>query len=140
MLINLKTSAGLAEQHARIELQERLPVFILSPCVLECQYKVTAQADYYLVNLKVNAVLTLICQRCLHDFSYDYTNQLELAVCDSEQKAEKLMTLHECIVASHNQVNLVELLTDELHLYVPKYHPQRSDCDEEVSCFIRQNE
>ncbi len=141
MLINLKISAAMAQlQQAKLTLQDRLPTHINPPCMLNCQFKVTAMASDYLISLQVNADLSITCQRCLQEFLYHYSNQTELAVSRSEERAEKLMDHYEGIVAPNGEVNLAELLTDELHLYTPKYHPQLSDCDEEISRFIGQNE
>lgn len=139
MLLNLKDSASKAEQHAKITVYERLPVFIKAPCVLNFRYKLSSLPDYYLLHLAVSASLSIVCQRCLQAFTYDYVNRTAIAICDSEQKAEKIMDDYECIVNRDKQVNLAELLVDELHLYAPQYHSSPENCDKEISHFIRQN-
>lgn len=137
MIINLKTNAAKAEQQeANIELRERLPAHVLSPCMIHCQFDVEAFNHYYVITLDVNSTLSVICQRCLKEFAYHYVNQTTLAICDSDEMAEKLMEQYECIVSNNNQVDLKELLTDELHLYVPESHPEITDCDNEIDRFI----
>jgi uncharacterized protein len=137
MLINLKVCAAKArQQNTTVELKERLPAHIVLPCQVACQFVVKSFYRYYLITLKADSILTLICQRCLKEFTYHYRNQTELAVCDSDKMAEQLMDQYECIVSPNELVDLNELLTDELHLYGPEFHPQVSDCNNEVSRFI----
>ncbi|KTD36261.1 metal-binding protein [Legionella nautarum] len=137
MLINLKTySAKEGLQQVKIELDERLPARVASPCVVNCQFDVKALTDYYLLTLRSEAIITISCQRCLDEFSHHYVNQTELAVCHSEQMAEKMLGQYESIVSEHNEVDLVELLTDELHLYAPEFHPSTKECDNQASKFI----
>ncbi|CDZ79263.1 hypothetical protein BN59_03581 [Legionella massiliensis] len=118
-----------------VELSERLPVYVSSPCSVNCQYKVKAFKDYYLITLQIDSFLPLTCQRCLGEFTHHYKNQTELAICDSEETAERMMSEHECLVATY-QVDLQELLTDDLHLYAPAFHSNMSDCDHEIDKFI----
>ncbi len=130
MLINLKTCAAhRAPQIEKIELNTRLPSHIVPPCLVNCQFDVKAYADYYLMSLHVESMLVLICQRCLGEFTYHYTNQTVLAICKSDEIAAKMMGQFECIAADSNQIDLVELLTDELHLYTPQFHPLAEDCN-----------
>ncbi|WED44212.1 YceD family protein [Legionella cardiaca] len=137
MLINLKSMAASAEPgHVKLELLERLPIHVKSPCVVNCKYTVEKLNNYYLLNLVVDSTLTIICQRCLKEFNYQYINTTALAVCYSDEMAEKLMEQYECIIAKDNQVDLNELVTDELHLYSPEAHPEITYCDSEINRFI----
>lgn len=137
MLINLKTFAAKAEQYpVKFELQDRLPAHIKLPCVINCRFDVKPYDNYYVIKLNVDSILTVICQRCLSEFSYPYANQTELAICTSDETAEKLMENYECIVSSNSQIDLIEIVTDELYLYGPEFHPEQSDCDNEMSKFI----
>lgn len=113
----------------RVSIHDRLPVFVKSPCELACDFQVEAHRDYYLLTLDVQGMLELTCQRCLGDFQYDYHNQSKLAVCRSEEVAEKLMASYECIVSEEGEVDLVEIITDELHLYCPEKHSELMACD-----------
>ncbi|HHF7343914.1 TPA: metal-binding protein [Legionella feeleii] len=138
MLINLKSEAAKAEpQNVKIELQERLPAYVAAPCVLDCQFKVSAEKNYYLITMDVDSIVSVICQRCLGEFHHHYTNQTTLAVCNSDEIAEKLMELYECVVSTNGQLELEELLTDELHLYVPESHLDIENCDQEINRFIQ---
>lgn len=137
MLINLKTSAVKAEpEKICVEITERLPANIEGPCVVNCDFSVQDLTDYFLLTLRVNSKLTIICQRCLHEFSHSYSNQTVLAVCHSDELAVKLMSNYECIVAKDKQVDLIELITDELYLYSPENHQNSSECDKDVNEYI----
>ncbi|KTC78228.1 YceD family protein [Legionella brunensis] len=137
MLINLKNSAAkTGVEQATLELHERLPAHINPPCVTHCQFSIESQNNYYLLNLTVNSMLTITCQRCLKEFNYQYVNNTTLAICHSDEIAEKLMEQYECVISEDGHVNLNELITDELHLYVPELHPEISDCDSEINRFF----
>jgi uncharacterized protein len=139
MLINLKTYAAINEQQSlMIEIQDRLPGHLCSPCLINCLFKVKPFKNYYLITLKCDSILTVVCQRCLGEFAHHYSNQTELAICDSDETAENMMSDYECIV-SNSQVNLQELLTDELYLYAPQFHLDFKDCDHETDVFISVN-
>ncbi|KTD22302.1 metal-binding, possibly nucleic acid-binding protein [Legionella lansingensis] len=137
MLINLKTLSAKAEgEHIVLELRERLPTHLISPCTVNCHFSVEKCNDYYLLHLNVESNLGIICQRCLQEFSYHYDNTSELAIVSCDEMADKLMEQFECVVADNNQVDLKELVTDELHLYIPELHAKSSDCDHNVDKFI----
>lgn len=139
MLINLKNCAAkAAPQTVKIKLHERLPARINSPCLVNCQFTVRAVDNYYLMTLDVDVILTITCQRCLDLFSHHYINQTVLAICSTDERAEKMIELYESIVADHNQVDLIELVTDELHLYAPEFHALASECNRAASRFIRE--
>ncbi len=137
MWIPFKTNATTQEPEPLVlKLESRLPPYISSPCTITCRYNVAAYADYYLLKLATTANLVILCQRCLHQYSYHYTNQVTLAICDKDTKADQLMEHYECLVTTHDQVNLMELLIDELHLYSPQAHHEITDCGEEVNRLI----
>ena len=138
MLVNLKSSAVKAEtQSFVLELSERLPAHLIAPCVVNGQFRLKTVDSYYVMELNINAILTISCQRCLNEFSYHYNNYTELAICNSDEDAEQLMERYECIVAVNNQIDLLELVTDELHLYAPEFHPELKDCNDELSRFMQ---
>lgn len=141
MIINLKTSAARDQvQSVQLTITERLPGNIQGPCLVNCEYQVRQENNYYLLTLTVNSRLDIICQRCLHQFPYNYSNTITLAVCGSDELAVTLMNHYECITSQNNQVDLSELLTDELYLYAPDNHLDLEDCDDVVSGFIIRNE
>ena len=137
MKICLKTFAKQDEPERQvILLQERLPERIMRPCELTCTFHVVSYDDYYLLTLDIAGVLEVRCQRCLHGFQHDYCNQSILAVCASDTVAEGLMEHFECIVAENDQVDLLDILADELHLFSPEKHDDFTDCDTEISQLI----
>ena len=117
-------------------VQERKPARVNSPCELTCVFQVEARHDYYLLTLDVSGTLDITCQRCLAAFQQEYTNRTELAVCANDDVAEKLMASYECIVVKDYQVDLIDIVTDELHLFLPEKHPDFSGCDLEISGLI----
>lgn len=137
MKICLKVYAKQGEsEQVVITLQERLPERIIQPCELTCTFHVVNYGDYYLLTLDIAGVLAVRCQRCLHVFQHDYCNQSKLAVCANDTTAEALMEHFECIVAEDNQVDLLDILADELHLFSPEKHDKSTDCNTEISQFI----
>lgn len=137
MDICLKTCAKQAgSQTVVVRVQERKPERVSSPCEVTCVFSVEACSDYYLLTLDVNATLEIVCQRCLGAFKHEHTNQTKLAVCANDEVAETLMTSFECIVVNHPQVDLIDIVADELHLFLPEKHPDIAGCDLEVSGLI----
>ncbi|MGQ3887414.1 YceD family protein [Legionella sp. CNM-1927-20] len=137
MLIDLKTQAKQLEgQTVEVYLKERMPNRIPAPCSLSCTYLVKEVDDYFLLSLEVSGQLDIECQRCLKNFLYDYKNTTTLAICNADSCAEKLMDKYECVVANNFFIDLIELVTDELHLYSPENHLNIGECDKEVSKFI----
>lgn len=137
MLINLKNMAAkAATEHLSLELHDRLPPHVSSPCIINCQYSVIKQSNYYLLTLITDSKLTIICQRCLKAFDYQYNNEIKFAVCHSDEEAEKLMDQYECVTAEDNHVELNDLVTDEMYLSTLEFHPEIKDCDSEINRFI----
>jgi uncharacterized protein len=135
-MLYLQDLAKQGLQHKKISITERLPSFIGTPCSLDVTYRVEAKDDYFLLHLVVKAELIIICQRCMQEFNLNYNNDTTIAAARSEERAEQLLEHYECIVSSNWQVNLEDLVVDELHLYVPQFHPDIKDCDEEINQFI----
>ncbi|MBA2711094.1 MAG: metal-binding protein [Tatlockia sp.] len=136
MRINLKTSAARNEQQAHIiKIQDRLPEHLNPPCSINCDFGIRNFDNYYLLNLNSKADLIITCQRCLSQFNHSYLNQTELAICNSEDIAEQIMNHYDCIVAAQ-EIDLQEIITDELNLYTPEFHPDYKDCDHEIENFI----
>ncbi|GGI91341.1 YceD family protein [Legionella impletisoli] len=116
-----------------IQLNDRLPAHVVGPCLMRCDLSAQFyEEDYYILSLKTNANIILSCQRCLQAFSYEYKNQVELAVCDEEQTAEKLMSHYECMVINNYHLDMIEVLTDDLHLNLPEKHVDFQECDREM--------
>ncbi len=138
MNICLKTQAKQnVPQRMVVKLQDRLPEHISSPCELSCEFQVECVGgDYYLLTLKVTGSLEIRCQRCLNVFQQDYSHQSQLAICQTDEMAETLMANYECTVANDNQVHLIDILTDDLHLFSPEKHQLFTDCDTEISRLI----
>lgn len=134
MRINLKKypkNEGLEAVH--LTLTERLPPHVVAPCMLSCQYRLRAYDHYYLLELISEGEITLLCQRCLDSFSLPYHEESLLAICDSEATAEKLMSLYETMVETSHQIDLVDIVTDELHLSLPEMHAEVSLCNPQVA-------
>ncbi len=137
MKICLKTSAKQAgSRTVIIQVEARRPARVRKPCELTCVIKVVDCVNYYLVTLDVSATLEIACQRCLAEFPHEHTNQAKLAVCANDEVAETLMASFECIVANDYQIDLIDILCDELHLFLPEKHSNVSECDPEMSGLI----
>ncbi|MBA2656480.1 MAG: DUF177 domain-containing protein [Tatlockia sp.] len=138
MLVNLKIIAEQdAQQSQDIEISGRLPGHLHSPCVVHCLFQAKAYKDYYLLTLRSDAALTITCQRCLTEFSHQYSNTTELAICDSDETAERMMNHYDCIVSDY-RIDLGEIITDELYLYSPEFHLDIDQCNDEIAKYINQ--
>ncbi len=135
-MLHVSELAKQGKQTKVIKIEERLPSFIISPCQLNVTYFTEAEDDFYLLHLNVVGNLNVICQRCTQQFCIPYKNETTIAVCRSDERAEQVLEQYECIVSSNWHVDLNELITDELHLYAPQFHPDISDCDSEINQFL----
>ncbi len=135
-MLHLQDLAKYGPQTKQITLRERLPSFLLSPCHLTVTYQIEAKENFYLIQLEVSGELTVLCQRCLHEYNLIYNNQTAIAVTRSDERAEQLLEYYECIVSSNYQVDLEDMVIDELHLYVPQFHQEAKDCNEEINQFL----
>lgn len=140
MKICLKSKSKEKEVHTvRLRMQDRIPKRIQVPCELLCSYHIEARDGYYILALEVLGQLSIVCQRCLKSFEYSYQNKTQLAVCVNEMLAESLMHQYDCIVVHEHELSLVEIVTDELHLFLPEMHENSVDCDRETSQWISSN-
>jgi len=135
-MLYLQELAKQGSQHQHVTVRERLPSFIVTPCLLDVAYQIEAKEDFYLIHLEVQGELTIICQRCMQEFKLSYSNPTIIAVARSDERAEQLLEQYECIVSSNWQVNLEDLVVDDLHLYAPQFHHEIKDCDEEINRFL----
>ena len=135
--ICLKTYAKQGgSHHVALELHERLPQRISGPCALACDFEIEDHTDYYVLKLSVSGLLTMICQRCIHEFKHAYSHETQLAVCKNDELAETLMESFECTVNQTGEIDLVEVLTDDLHLFSPEKHLDVIECDADISQWI----
>jgi uncharacterized protein len=136
-MICIKTQAKESRvTRAEMVLKERLPTHIAPDCCVSYCLETKQQGAYYLLDLTLKANLTVTCQRCLSDFPYEYHHQSQLAICDDDAVAERLMSEFDCIVAPQYQLDLQTLLVDELHLHAPERHLESSHCDPGVLDFM----
>ncbi|CEG56745.1 YceD family protein [Legionella fallonii] len=139
-MLHLPEIAKQGQQTKIIRIDDRLPSFLISPCQLNVTYHVEVEDDFYLLHLKVVGDLNAICQRCMQEFHFSYDNETTIAVCRSDERAEQVLELYECIVSSNWHVDLNDLITDELHLYAPQFHPNNNDCDSEINQILTQKD
>ncbi|KGP63923.1 metal-binding protein [Legionella norrlandica] len=132
-MIHLQELAKQGQQESEVALSERLPSFIRPVCHLKAIYHVEAKEDVYLIHLNVQGNLSIICQRCMDDFTVGYENSTVIAVCRNDERAEQLLSQYECVVSSNWQVDLNELIIDELHLYAPQFHSDFNECNSEIN-------
>lgn len=124
MRICLSKSRGAAAQTFKVHLTSRLPVQVTAACDLTGQYKVEAAGEYDHLTLNTTGTLQLLCQCCLEPFMYTYGHITELAVCANEEIASRLMAQFDCVVSEQGEINLDELITDDLHFFLPEKHPE----------------
>lgn len=129
MFKSLKTLATqAAPMQVQFTIQERLPFFVQGHCELNCEFEVEKRADYYLLSSTVQGNIPIVCQTCLEEFDYAYHQNHELAICTDELRAEKLMSSLDCIVNPMDEIDLLAIVTDDLHLFCPERHVDSMDC------------
>ncbi|MDF1757875.1 MAG: YceD family protein [Legionellaceae bacterium] len=111
-------------------ISSRLPDFVKTPCDLTYNFKIKKHSGYYVLDLTIEGSILITCQRCLADLEHNYHNQTNIAVCRTDEEAERLMATYECIVSSNNEVDLDEIITDDLHLFCPMKHADINQCEE----------
>lgn len=114
-----------------VVIAERLPFNIKKVSDVLFYYTIERFKDYYLLALDVSAIVTIECQRCMCDFDYQYKNNNNIAICKTEEIAEKMMTIYEPLVSPTNEVDLIEIITDDLHLFCPEVHDNLDECIDE---------
>lgn len=136
--INLKKATVIAaavEQHAIAQIETRLPRHVEHVAPVDCDYRVVQKDDYYILDMETAAVVDVCCQRCLEPFQYSYHHQQTIACCLNEATAHRLMKLYDCIVVPDGIVDLIEVITDDIHLNVPEMHADVSlTCSSSLSC------
>lgn len=126
---SLKTLAKQDEpSKVTVTIKDRLPYFIQAPCEVCCEFRVEKKPDYYYLTLRVTATLAMTCQRCLDSFEYAYDHLSELAICPSEEVAEQVMSSLDCMVNTEDDLDLIAIATDELHLFCPEKHENLLEC------------
>lgn len=124
---SLKNLAKLADPLSLdIEIHDRLPGYISEPCKLRCEIAVQQAREYFVLRLKVTGPVVVSCQRCLENFVYHYDHKTELAICCSEEKAHQMMSTIDCTVQTDDELDLLAIVTDNLHLFIPEKH---EDCE-----------
>lgn len=139
MKINLRSHPKNEIREVEVTVEERIPDALKGPQKLGCKFKVEQTDNYYLIELNVNAVLSVCCQRCLGDFQSIYHTSTTLAICSDEQQAAKLMKQYECILSKNYEIDLLTVLTDELYLSAPDKHEEIEDCDPLVQELLGKN-
>ncbi len=84
---------------------------------------------------RVTAVVTVVCQRCLGDMDLDVQAEFLVAAARSGPEAARLRDDFDTIELGCDQrLSLVRLVEDEVLLAVPMVprHPRRGDCDAEA--------
>ncbi len=107
---------------AILHVQERLPYYVQSPCDLHCELSVRQESHYYHLNLKISGQITIHCQRCAQDFQHAYEHSSELAICWDDATADRMMSRLDCIVQTEDDLDLLALATDDIHLFCPEKH------------------
>jgi uncharacterized protein len=137
MKLNLQELAKKAEKcHIHFSIEERLPPFLLSPCGVEVHYQVERALHYYLLSLETQADLKIICQRCFEECNIPYHNETMMAICQNEEQEKALSKQYEVIIAPDLILHLEDIVTDELYLYAPQHHLDKTICDVKIKPYL----
>lgn len=127
MKIDLRKSFGKTYQ---LQITERLPAQVLVPINLQFSYTVESYQDYYLISLSEDASLKLCCQRCGDLYDYHYQQSHQLAICRSEEIAESYQSKYDVVVCDDFIVDILPILTDNMHLFLPLNHEKVDYCNQ----------
>lgn len=103
-------------------LDERLPTHLKTPVLLQCQFSKTKLQNIPILILQISGPLTILCQRCTKFFDHHYESETKLALCSTDDMAARLMETMEVVVADVNNINIIDIITDEIYLYAPEKH------------------
>lgn len=131
-MLYLYELSGLPPRTETLLISEYRPGFLPHPSEVEATYEVEDKIDYFLIRLSVRGDLIVLCQRCMQEFTLAYDNSTVIAVCPTEERAERIQAQYDCIVANKGTVVLEDIVRDDLHLYLPPSHPDSNDCDKEA--------
>lgn len=113
-------------------LTTRLPAHVEGPCSVVCEAEVVKEADHHVLTVMVCGEVKVICQRCLETFNHDHRHTIRLAVCSDESQVATLMERYDGVMVGDHEPNLIEIVTDDLHLSVPERHLDIEVCDQEM--------
>lgn len=105
-----------------VHLETRLPTHVSGPCTLHCDWSLDPYPQYSILTLKLTGDLTLTCLRCAETYTYPFRHENKIAFCRNQSTLEQLMPEMDCLLIEELPADFNELITDELHLYVPEKH------------------
>ncbi len=81
---------------------------------------------------RIQAGLSLQCQRCMEIFSYPVDSRIDVTVIEVDDEAERLDESTDPLISESGRISLMQLLEEELLLAIPQI-PRHSD----EACAIR---
>lgn len=87
---------------------------------------------------RIQAALSLTCQRCLEAYAYPVDVQIALAWVKTEQEADKLPLRYEPYVVEETPLQLNDVIEDELLLALPQI-PMHDEADCPASGLLMQD-
>lgn len=124
MNILVASLLGQPKKEYDLTLTDRIPFFLESPCQVHCQLSLVKESSYYLLTMELTGTLSVVCQRCGEVFTKPLQRTTTLALCDTEEQAESLMSEYDPIVLSRGGFDLTFLVTDDLLLYTEAVHEE----------------
>jgi uncharacterized protein len=134
VLMNIDVKKKLNRHLSEVQqvvLDERLPEFVADSFPMNFQYQIEDRGEFYLMKLKEFASVPAHCQRCGERWLCDYQNEVELAICPSEQVAEKYQSLYDVIVVPDLILDIKDVLIDNMHLFLPNKHLEVEKCNQD---------
>jgi len=112
MKIYLKNVTDLPEEKIiQIIVSERLPAVMCEPSMVQCSYSIHKKRSKYFFKMHLSGSIQLECQRCLSVWRYAYEN-------------EHILEEDELMIDAEMRIDLVDIVTDDLHLFLPEKHPE----------------
>jgi len=94
------------------------------------------EENRYLVQVKVNAELTVTCQRCLESMSSSLSSDNTLGIVWTDEQAAQLPRYLDPLLVAEEGCNLWDLAEDELILALPAFSYHETDnCNELLASY-----
>lgn len=91
---------------------------------VKCDFEWPENGDI-LMNLQVMGSISVLCQRCLESFPFEWHSETILCLDEEEPLTqERFDEPYERVVMTHDgSINLIDIVTDEILLGLPGRHP-----------------
>lgn len=113
-----------------LDLKRFLPLVAGTDCEISVEMNFSRDEEQrYLLHLSINAVIAVICQRCLEVMPIQLSSECTLAMVWTDEEAAHLPKHLDPLIVKETPNNLWQIVEDELILNLPPYsYHKEEDC------------